>query len=83
MIKLPSQDHCSCLVNIIHIHVEKIAQKIPRDHETVFLQLKQEISDLKHAHEQMKVRPDEYQNEINKLKWSMDGIRPCQEEQGG
>ena len=73
--QLPSQDHCSWLVNIIQIHAKKIAQKILADHEkTSFLQLKQEINDLKQANGKMKAKLDEYQTEINKLKWSRDGI---------
>ena len=66
--QLPSQEHCTWLLNIIQIHAKKMAKELLDNHNrTVVEALKQEINVLKQENQQMKA-------EIGKLKWSRDGI---------
>ncbi len=72
---LPSQDHCTWLLNIIRIHAKKMAKEVLQEHEnTKLAQLKQEVCDMKKANEQMQNKLVEFQDEISKLKRSRDGI---------
>ncbi len=66
--QLPSQEHCTWLLNVIQIHAKKMAKELLDDHnKTVIETLKKDIEDLKQENQQMK-------SEIGKLKWSRDGI---------
>ncbi len=73
--QLPSQEHCTWLLNIIRIHARKIATELLEEQEkTVLGPLKEEINNLKEENNQVKVKLNECQSEIGKLKWSRDGI---------
>ncbi len=66
--QLPSQEHCTWLLNIIQIHSRKMAKELLDDHvKTIVEPLQQEIKSLKEENQQMR-------SEIGKLKWSRDGI---------
>ena len=73
--QLPSQEHCTWLLNIIQIHARKIARELLEDHEkNIVSPLRQEINNLKEENKQVKVKLSECESEIGKLKWSRDGI---------
>ncbi len=73
--QLPSQEHCTWLLNIIQIHAKKIAKEVLKEHETsVVAQLKQEVYNLKTTNEEMQTKLHECQQEIGKLKRSREGI---------
>ncbi len=73
--QLPSQEHCTWLLNIIQIHARKIARELLDDHEkTVLTPLRQEINNLTEENKKAKLELSECHTEISKLKWSRDGI---------
>ncbi len=73
--QLPSQEHCTWLLNIIRIHARKIANEVIKAHEdSVVKQLQQEVTELKDENMHLKAKLSDCQSEIGKFSWSRDGI---------